>query len=116
LRLHWLATLFGRQRSDLAATGGVHTVFDVLKALLAGAQVVMMTSALIQHGIGYLGQLEQELGRWLADNGWESVRQIQGQMSRRAVPDPAVFERMNYMQVVTSYQPRTQTSGGTRVR
>jgi dihydroorotate dehydrogenase (fumarate) len=110
LRLHWLATLSGRVRSDLAATGGVHTVFDVLKALLAGAQVVMMTSALIQHGIGYLGQLEQELGRWLADNGWESVHQIQGQMSRRAVPDPAVFERMNYMQVVTSYQPRSEDS------
>jgi dihydroorotate dehydrogenase (fumarate) len=106
-----LATLSGRVAVDLAATGGVHSVFDVLKALLAGARVVMMTSALMQHGVAYLVQLQEELGRWLADNGWESVRQIQGQMSRRAVPDPAVFERVNYMQVVTSYQPHPQGTG-----
>src|SRR5262249_12082419 len=106
LRLHWVATLFGHLRADLAVTGGVHTVFDALKALLAGARVVMMTSALIQHGIGYLGRVRQELGRWLADNGCESVGQIQGQMSRRSVADPAIFERVNYLQVVTSYKPR----------
>jgi dihydroorotate dehydrogenase (fumarate) len=105
LRLHWLATLFGRLRADLAATGGVHTVFDVLKALLAGARVVMMTSALMQHGIAYLGRVRQELGRWLADNGCASVRQLQGQMSRGSVADPAVFERVNYLQVVTSCRP-----------
>jgi dihydroorotate dehydrogenase (fumarate) len=111
LRLHWLATLFGHLRADLAATGGVHTVFDVVKALLAGARVVMMTSALMQHGIGYLERVRQELGRWLGDNGWQSVRQIQGQLSRRAVPDPAVFERVNYMQVVTSFKPDTHGAG-----
>ena len=114
LRLHWLATLFGQVRADLAATGGVHTVFDVLKALLAGAAVIQMASALMQHGIAYLGRVRQELGRWLADNGCDSVRQIQGQMSRRAVPDPAVFERVNYMQVVTSYQPHPQGTGRAR--
>ena len=113
LRLHWVATLCGHLRADLAATGGVHTVFDVVKALLAGARVVMMTSALMQHGIAYLGRVRQELGRWLGDNGWESVRQIQGQLSRRAVADPAVFERLNYMQVVTSFKPHPQrTSRG----
>jgi dihydroorotate dehydrogenase (fumarate) len=111
LRLHWLATLFGHLRADLAATGGVHTVFDVVKALLAGARVVLMASALIQHGIGYLNRLRLELDRWLADNGCASVSQIQGQMSRRSVADPAVFERVNYMQVVTSYQPRPQGTG-----
>jgi dihydroorotate dehydrogenase (fumarate) len=102
LRLHWVATLVGHLRADLAVTGGVHTVFDVLKALLAGARVVMMTSALMKHGIGYLGRVRQELGRWLADNRCESVGQIQGQMSRRSVADPAVFERVNYLQVVIS--------------
>jgi dihydroorotate dehydrogenase (fumarate) len=111
LRLHWLATLFGHLRADLAATGGVHTVFDVVKALLAGARVVMMTSALMQHGIAYLGRVRKELERWLADNGWESVQQVQGQMSRRSVSDPAVFERVNYMQVVTSYQPPPHGTG-----
>jgi dihydroorotate dehydrogenase (fumarate) len=108
LRLHWVATLCGHLRADLAVTGGVHTVFDVLKALMAGAQVIMMTSALMQHGIDYLERIKLDLGRWLADNGYESVRQVQGQLSRRSVADPAVFERVNYMQVVTSYQPRRE--------
>jgi dihydroorotate dehydrogenase (fumarate) len=105
LRLHWVATLCGHLRADLAVTGGVHTVFDVVKALLAGAQVVMMASALMQHGIAHLKNIRLELSRWLGDNGCESVGQIQGRLSRRAVADPAVFERVNYMQVVTSYQP-----------
>jgi dihydroorotate dehydrogenase (fumarate) len=105
LRLHWIATLFGHLRADLAATGGVHTVFDVVKALLAGARVVLLTSALIQHGIAYLGRIRQELGRWLGDNGWESVCKIQGLLSRRNVDDPGVFERLNYMQVITSHKP-----------
>jgi dihydroorotate dehydrogenase (fumarate) len=102
LRLHWIATLFGHLRADLAATGGVHTVFDVVKALLAGARVVMMTSALLQHGIAYLGRVRQDLARWLGDNEWKSVQQIQGHLSRSAVADPGVFERVNYMQIVTA--------------
>jgi dihydroorotate dehydrogenase (fumarate) len=106
LRLHWVATLFGHLRADLAITGGVHTVFDAIKGLMVGARVVMMTSALLQHGIGHLLRVRDDLGRWLADNGHESVRHIQGQMSRRAVADPEVFERVNYMHVVTSYHPR----------
>jgi dihydroorotate dehydrogenase (fumarate) len=105
LRLHWVATLFGHLRADMAITGGVHDVFDVVKALLAGARVVMMTSALMQHGIVYLERVRHDLGRWLGDNGWKSVFEIQGQLSRRAVADPAVYERVNYMQVVTSYKP-----------
>jgi dihydroorotate dehydrogenase (fumarate) len=111
LRLHWVATLFGQLRTDLAVTGGVHTVFDVLKALLAGARAVMMTSALLLNGIGYLARIRQDLGRWLGDNGYASVRDLQGQMSRRSVGDPAIFERVNYMQVVTSYEPRPPAAG-----
>ena len=113
LRLHWVATLFGHVRADLAATGGVHDVYDVVKALLAGARVVMMTSALMQHGIAYLERVRQDLGRWLGSNEWKSVRQIQGQLSRRAVADPAVFERVNYMQVVTSYKHDPHGTRGT---
>jgi dihydroorotate dehydrogenase (fumarate) len=106
LRLHWVATLCGQLRADLAVTGGAHTVFDVLKALLAGARVVMMASALLQHGIGYLGRVRQDLERWLGDNGYASVSAIQGQLSRRQAADPAVFERVNYMQVITSHKPQ----------
>jgi dihydroorotate dehydrogenase (fumarate) len=112
LRLHWVATLFGHLRADLAATGGVHDVYDVVKALLAGARVVMMTSALMQHGVAYLDRVLEDLGRWLASNDCKSVRQIQGQLSRRAVADPAVFERVNYMQVVTSYKPAPHGTRG----
>ena len=114
LRLHWVATLFGHVRADLAATGGVHDVYDVVKALLAGARVVMMTSALMQHGLAHLERVRQDLGRWLGDNGWKSVREIQGQLSRRAVADPAVYERVNYMQVVTSYKPDPHRTHGAR--
>jgi dihydroorotate dehydrogenase (fumarate) len=105
LRLHWVATLFGQIRADLAVTGGVHEVYDVVKALLVGARVVMMTSALMQHGIAHLERVRKEVSRWLGDNGWKSVRDIQGQLSRRAVADPGVYERVNYMQIVTSCKP-----------
>ncbi len=111
LRLHWVATLFGQVRADLAITGGVHNVFDVIKALLAGARVVMMASALFQHGIVYLGRVRQDLARWLADNGYVSVQAIQGQLSRRRVSDPAVFERVNYMQVISSPKPQPPKAG-----
>src|SRR5947209_7312214 len=83
----------------------VHDVYDVVKALLAGARVVMMTSALMQRGIAYLGHVRHDLERWLGGNGWKSVLEIQGKLSRHAVADPAVFERVNYMQVVSSYEP-----------
>jgi dihydroorotate dehydrogenase (fumarate) len=114
LRLHWVATLFGHLRADLAVTGGVHDVYDVVKALLAGARVVMMTSALLQHGIGYLERVRHDLGRWLGGNGWKSALEIQGKLSRRAVADPSVFERVNYMQVVTSYKPDPHGTHGAR--
>lgn len=105
LRLHWAATLFGQVRADLAITGGAHEVFDVIKALLAGAQVVMMASVLLQNGIDYLRDLQRDLERWLADNGWKSVSDIRGQLSRRRLADPSVFERVNYLQVITSHKP-----------
>ena len=110
--MHWVATLFGHLRADLAATGGVHDVYDVVKALLAGARVVMMASVLMQRGIAYLERVRQDLRRWLGDNGWKSALQIQGKLSRRAVADPAVYERVNYMQVVTSYKPDPHATRG----
>lgn len=112
LRLHWVATLFGQVPTDLAVTGGVHTVFDVIKALLAGANVAMMTSALLKNGVSYVGRIRQELSRWLPDNGYASVDAIRGQLARRAISDPAVFERVNYMQVLTSYKPNPPSTHG----
>src|SRR5262249_13921920 len=91
LRLHWVAILYGRVRADLAVTGGVHTHLDVLKAMMAGARVAMMTSALLKHGIDYLTQVRVDLLLWMEQHDYASVRQMQGSMSCQAVADPAAF-------------------------
>jgi dihydroorotate dehydrogenase (fumarate) len=107
LRLHWVAILFGRIRADLAVTGGVHSGQDVVKAMMAGAKVAMLTSALLKHGIGHLAKVRAELVRWMEENEYESIRQMQGSMSQRRVADPAAFERANYMRVLRSYALRS---------
>jgi len=109
VRLHWVAILFGHIRADLAVTGGVHTGQDVLKAMMAGARVSMMTSALLKRGIGHLGQVRREVLAWMESHEYESIRQMQGSMSYRSVREPSAFERANYMKVLSSYvlrQPR----------
>ncbi len=107
LRLHWVAILYGRIRADLAVTGGVHTTQDVLKAMMAGARVAMMTSALLRNGIGHLTSLRADLAAWMEEHEYESIRQMQGSMSYRSVVNPAAFERANYMKVLSSYALRT---------
>jgi dihydroorotate dehydrogenase (fumarate) len=103
LRLHWIAVLYGNIKPDLALTGGVHTATDVVKAMMAGAKVAMMTSALLKKGISYLDTMLTELLIWLGDHEYDSIRQMQGSMSRNAVPQPQAFERANYMKVLSSY-------------
>ena len=103
LRLHWTAILYGKVCAHLAITGGVHTGRDVLKSMMAGAQVAMMTSALLRHGISYAALVLQELKRWMEEHEYESIRQMRGSMSQRSVANPACFERANYMRVLSSY-------------
>jgi len=103
VRLHWVAVLYGRVRADLAVTGGVHTAVDVLKAMMAGACVAMMTSALLEHGVGHLARVRADLLDWMEAHEYESIRQMQGSMSLRSVPDPGAFERANYLRVLGSY-------------
>jgi dihydroorotate dehydrogenase (fumarate) len=103
LRLHWVAILYGHIRADLAVTGGVHTAQDVLKAMMAGARVAMMTSALLKNGIGHLRTLPASLVGWMEEHEYTSIRQMQGSMSYRSVANPAAFERANYMKVLSSY-------------
>ena len=111
LRLHWVAILFGHVAADLAVTGGIHSGTDVLKALLAGARVTMTTSALLRHGVGRLATLRAEAAEWLEAHEYDSIEQMQGSMSYRAVADPAAFERANYMKVLGSYTvPRAVTA------
>jgi dihydroorotate dehydrogenase (fumarate) len=103
LRLHWAAMLHGHIHADIAITGGVHTAEDVVKSMMAGAQVTMLASALLLHGIGYLRPLRNQLESWLERHEYESIRQMQGSMSQRNVPNPKAFQRANYMKVLSSY-------------
>ena len=106
LRLHWIAVLYGTVKADMALTGGVHSATDVVKAMMAGAKVAMMTSALLKRGISYLDTLSSELLVWMAEHEYDSIRQMQGSMSRNAVPQPKAFERANYVKVLSSYAMR----------
>jgi dihydroorotate dehydrogenase (fumarate) len=103
LRTHWVATLYGRVKADLAITGGVHSGMDVLKSMMAGAKAAMMTSALLRHGIHHAERLRRELLQWMEEHEYESIRQMQGSMSRKAVAHPEAFERANYMKVLGSF-------------
>ena len=103
LRLNWVAILYGQIKADMAITGGVHTGEDVLKSMMVGARVAMMTSALLENGIGHIREVLGEVRRWMEEHEYESIRQMQGSMSRRAVPDPVAYERANYMRVLSSY-------------
>lgn len=103
LPLRWIGILRA-QRPDLslAATSGIHTGRDALKALLVGANVACTASAVIKHGAGHLGVMLDELTAWLVEHDYESVHQLQGSMSAANVPDPGAFERAQYMKVITS--------------
>lgn len=116
LRLHWTALLHGRIRPDLAVTGGVHTAEDVLKAMMAGARVTMMTSALLERGIDHLARVRADLVAWMEDHEYESIRQMQGSMSYRAIAEPSAFERANYMKVLGSFTLRRPSSPTRRSR
>jgi dihydroorotate dehydrogenase (fumarate) len=103
LRLNWVAVLFGKLKADMAVTGGVHSGLDVLKSMMAGASVAMMTSALLRNGIGHLATVRTELLHWMEEHEYESIHQMQGSMSQRSVADPSAFQRANYVKVLSSY-------------
>ncbi len=105
LVLRWMAILYGRVDCDMAATSGVHTSEDAVKAVLTGANVTMMASALLRHGPTRLTAVRDGLEAWLTDNGYDSVAQARGSLSYQSVADPEVFERTGYMKTLTSYVP-----------
>jgi dihydroorotate dehydrogenase (fumarate) len=104
LPLRWIAILYGKIKADLAATSGIHTAADVLKMLMAGANVTMMASALLHNGIGHLSQVLREMEIWMEEHEYESVQQMQGSMSQKSVAEPAAFERANYIKALHSFQ------------
>lgn len=104
LPLLWIASLFGRIGASLGATRGVENPDEVIKYLLAGADAVMTTSALLRHGPTYTNNLLEGLQDWMEARSFSSVRQIIGVMSRSEVSNPSAFDRANYIRVLESYR------------
>lgn len=103
LPLRWIAILRDQLAMSLAATSGVHFPEDAIKLLLVGADVCMMTSALLKHGAEYVGEMIEGVQNWLDVNGYESVDQLKGSMSYGNSPDSGQWERANYMKAIVSY-------------
>lgn len=104
LPLLWIAVLYGKLRASLGATRGVHTPIEVIKYLMAGADAVMTTSALLKNGVDYLTTLRDGLKTWMEVRHYDSVAQMKGSMSQRNVADPTAFERANYIKTLESYR------------
>ena len=104
LPLRWIAILYGRIAADFALTSGVHTAQDVLKAIMAGASVTMMASALLEHGTGQLITLLADLQAWMNEHEYTSLTEMKGSMSQQAVAEPAAFERANYLKILNTFE------------
>ncbi len=104
LPLRWIAVLHGLVKADLAATSGIHRATDVLKMLMAGAQVTMLCSVLMRHGIARIGAIEQELREWLERQEYHSVNQLIGSVSQKKSADPSAFERALYVRSISTFR------------
>jgi dihydroorotate dehydrogenase (fumarate) len=104
LPLLWIGILAGNLRASLAATTGVDRAAEVVKYLLAGADAVMTTSALLHHGIAHMQTLRGGLTDWLAARDIDTVARIRGSMSHRNIPDASAFERANYVRILQGYR------------
>ncbi len=100
LPMRWIAILHGRLNASLAATSGIHRGVDALKMLMAGADVTMLCSVLLRRGIAHIGEIEREMREWMEAHEYESVEQLKGRLSQRNCPDPAAFERAQYMRAL----------------
>ncbi|RPJ34820.1 MAG: dihydroorotate dehydrogenase-like protein [Verrucomicrobiaceae bacterium] len=100
LRLRWAAILHGHLKGDICVGGGVHTVEDIIKSIMCGANVVQVVSSLLKYGPSHIGSLINGLRQWLEEHEYESVDQMRGSMSLRNCPDPTAFERANYLRVL----------------
>jgi dihydroorotate dehydrogenase (fumarate) len=104
LRLHWLAILSGQVKATMAASGGVHTGLDAVKAVMAGASAVQVVSRLLEDGPQRLLTIFQAMKHWMEEHDYESLEQMRGSMSLRKSPDPSAFERGNYMKILRSWK------------
>lgn len=105
LPLRWIAILYGRVKTSLAATSGIHTAYDALKMLMAGADVTMLCSVLLRKGMAQIAVVEQEMKRWMEEHEYASVAELKGSMSQLKCPDPTAFERAQYMRLISTWKP-----------
>jgi dihydroorotate dehydrogenase (fumarate) len=104
LPMRWIAILYGNVDCSMALTSGIHSSEDVIKAAMVGADVANLCSVLLKEGIGKIDELLQGVTTWMEEHEYESVEQMKGSMSHKSVPEPAAFERANYMKVLNSYK------------
>jgi dihydroorotate dehydrogenase (fumarate) len=104
LPLRWIATLYGKVKANLAATSGIHTYQDVLKAMMVGSDVAMVCSELLANGVHRITEILKDLEEWMEKNEYSSIDMMKGSMSQKSVADPAAFERANYMKALNSYK------------
>jgi dihydroorotate dehydrogenase (fumarate) len=103
LPLRWIGILFGEIRANLAATSGIYQAYDVIKLIMAGADVTMLCSALMRYGIQHIQQIEMEVVFWLEQHKYNSLSEIKGLMSQKKCADPSAFERAQYVRGLSSY-------------
>ena len=104
LPLRWIAILDPLVNASLAASTGIYTASDVIKLLLAGADATMLCAALLRDGAPVVGEILQEVQAWMHEHEYTSVKQLQGSMNQSSCPDPAAFERANYIQALHTYK------------
>ncbi|MCE1229009.1 MAG: dihydroorotate dehydrogenase-like protein [Firmicutes bacterium] len=104
LRLRWMAILYSHIAMPMAVSGGVHSAEDAIKATMAGATAIQMTSALLRHGPERLKMVREGMVKWMEEKEYESVAQMRGSMSLMRCPDPTAFERANYMRVLNGWK------------
>ncbi|MEI7796160.1 MAG: dihydroorotate dehydrogenase-like protein [Methylococcaceae bacterium] len=107
LRIRWTALLYGRTTLSIGVTGGFHETPDIVKALLAGADVVQLCSVLLKEGVGRLTEILTELEYWLIEHEYKSIEQLKGSVSQQNAIDPSAYERANYVQILDNYSGAT---------
>ena len=104
LPMRWIAILYGHLDCSMALTSGIHSSEEIVKAVMVGADVANVCSVLLKQGIDHLGHLLDGVTAWMEEHEYDSIEQMKGSMSHKSVPEPAAFERANYMKVLHSYK------------
>lgn len=104
LPLRWIGIFYGRLKASIAATSGIHRAEDVIKMIMAGADVTMMCSALLKNGITLIQDVIEGMVNWMETHDYDSVTQMKGSMCQKSIAEPAAFERANYMKAINQYQ------------